>query len=58
MELSIEQIKQIIATNFKERMPQYSGLSSSDIGRYSRSIMFGENDEAFPDQEEWSRIVD
>jgi hypothetical protein len=33
-------------------------LSSAEIGRRNRALMFGENDEAFPSQEEWSRIVD
>jgi hypothetical protein len=36
----------------------YEGLSSSDIGAINRACMFGENDEAFPDDETWSMIVD
>ena len=32
--------------------------SSADIGRHNRALMFGENDEAFPDADTWSRIVD
>lgn len=31
---------------------------TSEIAAYNRRLMFGENDEAFPSQEEWSRIVD
>lgn len=36
----------------------YHGLSSADIGRYNRALMFGDQDEAFPDRAEWARIVD
>lgn len=36
----------------------FAGMSSADIGRYHRAEMFGDNDEAFPDDWEWSRIVD
>jgi hypothetical protein len=37
---------------------QYEGLSTSEIAEYNRRLMFGENDEAFPDVHEWSLIVD
>ena len=33
-------------------------LSSAEIGRRNRALMFGENDEAFPSDDEWSSIVD
>ena len=36
----------------------YAGMTSSEIGDYNRFLMFGEDDEAFPSQEEWSMIVD
>lgn len=36
----------------------YDGLDSSDIGEYNRYLMFGLDDEAFPDADEWSSIVD
>ena len=36
----------------------FDGLDSSEIGKYNRYLMFGENDEAFPDAETWSSIVD
>ena len=36
----------------------YDGLSSAQIGRLNRAAMFGDNDEAFPSDDEWSRIVD
>jgi len=31
--------------------------SSAEIGRESRRLMFGENEEAFPSQEVWNHIV-
>lgn len=36
----------------------FDGLDSSQIGRYSRYLMFGPNDEAWPGNAAWSRIVD
>jgi hypothetical protein len=52
-------IKAIIADNRTAgRDNQYEGLTSAEIGKYNGYLMFGENDEAFPDAAEWSRIVD
>ena len=36
----------------------YDGMTSSEIGMYNHYLMFGENDEAFPGDVEWSMIVD
>ena len=33
-------------------------LSQEEQAALNRYLMFGEDDEAFPDQDEWSRIVD
>lgn len=58
MNPELPRIKAIIAHNRAEGRETYAGLDSSEIGTYNRALMFGENDEAFPSQEEWSRIVD
>lgn len=57
-ENTLEQIKQTIASNRAAGRDTYAGLSSDEIGRYNRTVMFGENDEAFPSADEWSLIVD
>jgi hypothetical protein len=36
----------------------YDGFTTEEIAAYNRRLMFGENDEAFPDAAEWSRCVD
>jgi hypothetical protein len=38
--------------------PVFDGWSTEEIAAWSRRVMFGENDEAFPGQAEWSRVVD
>ena len=58
MERSYEQISEIIDSNRAAGRDCFEGLRSSEIGEYNRRIMFGANYEAFPSQEEWSRIVD
>ena len=55
---TLEQILWVIETNRKLGKHIYAGLSSAEIGVYSRFQMFGEDDEAFPSEEEWSSIVD
>lgn len=55
---TLAEIKMVIAQNRKEKRETYHGLDSSEIGRHSRSIMFGDGDEAFPSTDEWARIVD
>jgi hemerythrin len=52
-------IQSIVENNRKAGKDNiYNGLTSHEIGIYNRSLMFGENDEAFPDQDEWSAWVD
>jgi hypothetical protein len=56
--MKIKEIKEIIKNNKAEGRFQFEGLTSSEIGTYSRYLMFGDNDEAFPDQETWALITD
>jgi|LakMenEpi03Aug12_release.lakeMendotaPanAssembly.Ray.scaffolds.fasta_scaffold584899_4 hypothetical protein len=57
-----EQALQIIISAVRENnlagRYSFDGLDSSEIGAYNRYLMFGKNDEAFPDPETWSSIVD
>lgn len=55
---TLEEIKAVIEANYESKKPTYAGLSSSEIGEHSRSIMFGDDMEAFPDEKEWSAITD
>lgn len=57
-ERPLAEIKAIMAENRKAGRREGEGLTSSEIGRHSRALMFGENDEAFPDADTWSSIVD
>jgi hypothetical protein len=54
----LQTIKAHIRANQLAGREPYAGLTSAEIGRYNGALMFGDNDEAFPDQETWSRIVD
>lgn len=54
----LRQIRYAIEDNRAAGRESYAGLSSSQIGRYNRALMFGDNDEAFPSEAEWSRTVD
>lgn len=56
---SMDEIRAIIAANSADPTKgTFEGLTSSEIAARNRLVMFGPNDEAFPSQEEWSRIVD
>jgi len=55
---TLNQIKEIIASNRQTGAYLFEGLTSSEIGRYNGTLMFGDNDEAFPSDSEWSMIVD
>ena len=58
-ERSHEEVKAVILANAQDRTKgTYDGLTSAEIASYNLRLMFGENDEAFPSAEEWSRIVD
>ena len=54
----LEYIRAKVTSNLKDGKDQYAGLTSSEIGRLSRAAMFGDNDEAFPDEAEWSAWTD
>lgn len=55
----LAEIRAIVAANAADPAKgSFEGLRSSEIATYSGALMFGENDEAFPSQEDWSRIVD
>lgn len=55
---SLEEIRAIVDANRAAGRECFDGLDSSQIGQYHRALMFGDNDEAFPDAKEWSSIVD
>jgi hypothetical protein len=55
---SLIQIKKVIATNREAGNYLFENLESCEIGKYNGWIMFGDDDEAFPIQAEWSLIVD
>lgn len=56
---NLERIRGVIAENKRNGTDNtYEGLQSWEIGLYNGAMMFGDNDEAFPSQDEWSRIVD
>ena len=46
----------ILAAILKQKLG--TPLSSEEQSALNRYVMFGEDDEAFPDQDEWSSIVD
>lgn len=54
-----DEVKAVILANAANpEAGTFDGLESSEIAEWHRVMMFGENDEAFPSQEEWSCIVD
>lgn len=56
---TLGQIKEIILNNAKlGKEDRYEGLDSSEIGKYNGYLMWGEDDKAFPGNEEWARITD
>ncbi len=56
--LTLARIREVVKANREAGRETFAGLESWEIGMYNGAIMFGDNDEAFPSQEEWSRIVD
>ena len=56
--MNLQELKDRAAENRAAGRDQWHGMSSAEIGRLNRAAMFGDNDEAFPAQWEWSRIVD
>lgn len=58
---SIEELQALYLANAQDPDPAkgcYDGMTSSEISSLNRRAMFGENDIAFPSQEEWSLWVD
>lgn len=56
--MDIKQLLKLRQENLNSGLPAFEGMDSSEIGSINRYFMFGEKDEAFPSQEEWSCIVD
>lgn len=46
----------ILAAILKQRLG--TSLTKEELLALNRYVMFGEDDEAFPDEDEWSSIVD
>jgi hypothetical protein len=55
---TLSEIKEVIAANREAGVYLFDNLESSEIGQYSGWLMFGDDEEAFPSQEEWSMIAD
>jgi hypothetical protein len=55
---TLSEIKEVIAANREAGVYLFENLESSEIGQYSGWLMFGDDEEAFPSQDEWSMIVD
>jgi hypothetical protein len=54
---TIIQIKEVIAANREAGNYIYENLESSEIGQYSGWLMFGDDEQAFPDQAEWDLVT-
>ena len=52
------QIKKVIADNREAGNYLFDNLESCEIGKYNAWLMFGDDDEAFPSQSDWSQIID
>jgi hypothetical protein len=50
--------KDKVAQNLKEGSDKFAGMTDSEIGEYNRALMFGDDSEAFPGNEEWATITD
>ena len=55
---TLSQIKAVISQNRTDKNAIYAGLTSSEIGQYNRSLMFGQDNAGFQNEEEWAAIVD
>ena len=55
---TISEINQVIQRNGMYGRPTFYGLTTEEISRRNRVCMFGDDDEAFPDRDEWSAWVD
>lgn len=54
----LARIRATVAANKSAGRDTFAGLTSSEIADRNGAEMFGDNDEAFPDQAEWSAWVD
>jgi hypothetical protein len=52
-----EELRVLYLANVQEGRRGYDGFTTEEIAAYNRRLMFGENGEAFPGQEEWARVV-
>lgn len=56
---SHEELRALYLANAQDQLKStFDGFTTAEIAAYNGRIMFGANNEAFPSQEEWSRIVD
>ena len=56
---TLDEIKATVKRNYADGNDSpYTGLTDDEIGRYNGSLMFGDNGEAWPDEQEWSLVVD
>jgi len=55
---SITTIKAAVRNNTNAGRDSYHGLTTEEIAAYNRALMFGDDDDAFPEQNEWSSAVD
>ena len=53
-----EELRALYIANAQARRPTFDGFTTEEIAAYNRRLMFGANDEAFPDAEEWAHVVD
>ena len=54
----LARIRGIVDANREAGREMFAGLTSAEIGERNRAIMFGDDDEAFPSDAEWSAWVD
>jgi hypothetical protein len=53
-----EELRALYLANVQAGRRGYDGFTTEEIAAYNRRLMFGENDEAFPEPAEWSRVTD
>jgi hypothetical protein len=55
---NLARLKAHVRENSPAGRSPFEGLASHEIGEYNRAIMLGDNNEAWPGDAAWSRIVD
>ena len=53
---TLKQLKTQVKSNADNGRFAYEGMTSAEIGRYNRALMFGDNDEGF-NQEEFEAVT-